>query len=64
MERGRALIQESIAFGVTHMRAFVEVDPCVQFKCLDAGLALKQEFRNSLLYSNMRIRTRPHFLPE
>ncbi|KAF8864432.1 Metallo-dependent hydrolase [Acephala macrosclerotiorum] len=44
MERGRALIQESINFGVTHMRAFVEVDLGVQMKCLEAGLALKEEF--------------------
>ena len=46
MERGRVLIEESIEFGVTHMRAFVEVDHGVQFKCLDAGLALKKEFRD------------------
>ncbi|RDW88151.1 hypothetical protein BP6252_00183 [Coleophoma cylindrospora] len=45
MERGRALIEESIGFGVTHMRAFVEVDAVVQLKCLDAGLALKEEFK-------------------
>ncbi|KUJ08593.1 Metallo-dependent hydrolase [Mollisia scopiformis] len=44
MERGRALIQESINFGVTHMRAFVEVDLGVKLKCLEAGLALKEEF--------------------
>lgn len=44
MERGRALIEESIRFGVTHMRAFVEVDPGVGMKCLDAGLELKKEF--------------------
>ncbi|PQE03157.1 hypothetical protein CJF30_00005662 [Rutstroemia sp. NJR-2017a BBW] len=44
MERGRALIEESIQFGVTHMRAFVEVDFGVRMKCLDAGLALKKEF--------------------
>lgn len=44
MERGRALIEESIRFGVTHMRAFVEVDFGVELKCLDAGLALKREF--------------------
>lgn len=44
MERGRALIEESINFGVTHMRAFVEVDPGVGMKCLVAGLALKEEF--------------------
>ncbi|KAI9746090.1 MAG: hypothetical protein M1818_000771 [Claussenomyces sp. TS43310] len=46
VERGRALVQESIAFGVTHMRAFVEVDPEVALKCLEAGLLLKQEFRD------------------
>lgn len=44
MERGRALIEESIGFGVTHMRAFVEVDPTVGMKCLESGLALKEEF--------------------
>jgi cytosine/adenosine deaminase-related metal-dependent hydrolase len=44
MERGRALIEESIGFGVSHMRAFVEVDEVVGTKCLDAGLALKKEF--------------------
>ncbi|KAH8820532.1 hypothetical protein F5884DRAFT_849790 [Xylogone sp. PMI_703] len=46
MERGRALIEESISFGVTHMRAFVEVDLTVGMKCLEAGLALKQEFKS------------------
>lgn len=44
MERGTTLIEESISFGVTHMRAFVEVDEGVGMKCLNAGLALKQEF--------------------
>jgi hypothetical protein len=46
MERGRALIEESIDFGVTHMRAFVEVDSTVGLKCLNAGLELKNEFRD------------------
>ena len=45
VERGRALIEESIGFGVTHMRAFVEVDQGVGLKCLGAGLALKDEFQ-------------------
>jgi hypothetical protein len=45
LERGRALIEESIGFGVTHMRAFVEVDSTVGMKCLEAGLALKKEFK-------------------
>jgi cytosine/adenosine deaminase-related metal-dependent hydrolase len=44
MRRGRQLIMESIQFGVTAMRAFVEVDGDVMFKCLEAGLALKKEF--------------------
>ncbi|TVY35874.1 Cytosine deaminase [Lachnellula subtilissima] len=46
MERGRALIEESIGFGVTHMRAFVEVDHGVGMKCLEAGLRLKDEFKD------------------
>ncbi|TVY38671.1 Cytosine deaminase [Lachnellula occidentalis] len=46
MERGRALIAESIGFGVTHMRAFVEVDQGVGLKCLEAGLRLKDEFKD------------------
>lgn len=44
LRRGRWLIKESINAGVTHMRAFVEVDEGVGFKCLDAGLKLKEEF--------------------
>lgn len=46
LRRGRWLITESIAAGVTCMRAFVETDSDVQFKCLDAGLKLKEEFKN------------------
>ncbi|KAL2066549.1 hypothetical protein VTL71DRAFT_2620 [Oculimacula yallundae] len=49
LERGRALIEESINFGVTHIRAFVEVDLTVKLKCLEAGLALKKEFKNRCL---------------
>ncbi|KAL8777521.1 MAG: hypothetical protein Q9213_007826 [Squamulea squamosa] len=45
--RGRWLIEESIAAGVTCMRAFVEVDATVQFKCLEAGLTLKEQYRNA-----------------
>lgn len=44
LRRGRWLIEESVAAGVTQMRAFVEVDEGVGFKCLDAGLKLKEEF--------------------
>lgn len=46
LRRGRQLIEESIHHGVTAMRAFVEVDGGVQFKCLDAGLKLKDEFQD------------------
>jgi cytosine/adenosine deaminase-related metal-dependent hydrolase len=41
---GRQLIEESMRHGVTDMRAFVEVDSIVDFKCLDAGLKLKEEY--------------------
>ena len=44
LRRGRQLIEESIVAGVTAMRAFVEVDNVVGFKCLDAGLALRSEY--------------------
>ncbi|CAI6321369.1 unnamed protein product [Periconia digitata] len=46
LRRGRQLVEESIRHGVTAMRAFVEVDGGVEFKCLDAGLVLKEEFAN------------------
>lgn len=45
LKRGRQLIEESIQYGVTTMRAFVEVDGGVQFKCLDVGLKLREEFQ-------------------
>lgn len=45
LRRGRWLICESIAAGVTHLRAFAEVDHGVQLKCLDAAIELKKEFR-------------------
>ncbi|KAI6908005.1 hypothetical protein D0867_04985 [Hortaea werneckii] len=41
LERGQRLIDESVPAGVTHMRAFVEVDAGVGTKCLDAGIELK-----------------------
>ncbi|CAK4032540.1 Metallo-dependent hydrolase [Lecanosticta acicola] len=42
LERGQRLIDESVAAGVTHMRAFVELDAGVGRKCLDAGIALQE----------------------
>ena len=44
LRRGQWLIAESIAAGVTHMRAFVEVDHIVRMKCLDAAIDLKKQF--------------------
>lgn len=42
IERGQRVIDESVAAGVTHMRAFVEMDAGVGLKCLEAGLELKR----------------------
>ncbi|KAL9583535.1 MAG: hypothetical protein Q9212_002652 [Teloschistes hypoglaucus] len=47
LRRGRWLIEESIEAGVTCMRAFVEVDATVRFKCLDAALTLKTQYRDA-----------------
>ncbi|EJD41751.1 Metallo-dependent hydrolase [Auricularia subglabra TFB-10046 SS5] len=46
LRRGRKLISDSVKFGVTSMRAHVEVDDIVELKCLSAGLILRKEFRN------------------
>lgn len=46
LRRGRQLIAESIKYGVTTMRAFVELDGMVDMKCLEAGLKLKSEFKD------------------
>ncbi|WPG99968.1 Metallo-dependent hydrolase [Acrodontium crateriforme] len=45
VERGERLVEESVAAGVTHMRAFVEVDAGVDMKCLTAGLQLQNSWR-------------------
>ncbi|KLO12194.1 Metallo-dependent hydrolase [Schizopora paradoxa] len=44
--RGRRLIQESVASGVTSMRAHVEVDAIVGSACLEVGLRLSEEFKD------------------
>ena len=49
LERSRRLIMDSIASGVTAMRAHVEVDETVGYSCLQTGLKLKEEMR-SLCY--------------
>lgn len=42
--RGRRLIRESLAAGVTMMRAHVEVDEIVSLRGVDAAIALQTEF--------------------
>jgi cytosine/adenosine deaminase-related metal-dependent hydrolase len=46
LRRGAWLIAESVAAGVTAMRAFVEVDSTVEMTCLEAGKRLKDEWRD------------------
>ncbi|KAL2843637.1 hypothetical protein BJY01DRAFT_215490 [Aspergillus pseudoustus] len=46
LKRGEWLLAESVAAGVTAMRAFVEVDHTVQHTCLEAGLALKEKWKD------------------
>lgn len=44
LRRGDLLIAESIAAGVTAIRAFVEVDHTVQLTCLDTAIQLKRKW--------------------
>ena len=46
LRRGRRLIEESVQAGVTCMRAFIEVDEIAQLESLNAGLKLKEEFKD------------------
>ncbi len=47
LRRGGWLLGESVKAGVTCMRAFVEVDHIVGFRCLDAALELKRVWRGA-----------------
>ncbi|OQE07300.1 hypothetical protein PENVUL_c014G01196 [Penicillium vulpinum] len=47
IKRGEWLLAESVASGVTAMRAFVEVDHTVQLICLEAAVALKNQWKDS-----------------
>lgn len=47
LRRGEWLLAESVASGVTAMRAFVEVDHTVGLTCLEAGLALKTRWESA-----------------
>lgn len=42
--RGERVIRESIGYGVTVMRAHVEVDSIVRFACLDMALSLRRKY--------------------
>ena len=44
LRRGKWLVDESVAAGVTHMRVFVEVDHIVGYRCLDAAIEIKEWF--------------------
>jgi cytosine/adenosine deaminase-related metal-dependent hydrolase len=46
LARGRHLILESAKYGVTTMRAHVEVDNIARLKCLGAGIHLKKELKH------------------
>ncbi|GFF56839.1 cytosine deaminase [Aspergillus udagawae] len=45
IKRGEWLLAESVSAGVTAMRAFVEVDHTVKLTCLEAGLKLKDQWK-------------------
>ncbi|OOF97069.1 hypothetical protein ASPCADRAFT_205868 [Aspergillus carbonarius ITEM 5010] len=47
LRRGEWLLAGSVAAGVTAMRAFVEVDHTVDLTCLEAGIALKEEWKEA-----------------
>lgn len=44
LRRGEWLLAESVASGVTSVRAFVEVDSTVNTTCLDVGIELKRKW--------------------
>lgn len=46
-KRGEWLLAESVSYGVTAMRAFVEVDHTVGMKCLDVAANLKTQWNDS-----------------
>jgi cytosine/adenosine deaminase-related metal-dependent hydrolase len=48
LKRGEWLLSESLAAGVTAMRAFVEVDHTVQQTCLKAALELKEKWAEAV----------------
>ncbi len=47
LARGEWLLADSVASGVTAIRGFVEVDHTVQRTCLNAGLVLKEKWKDA-----------------
>ncbi|KAL4896566.1 Metallo-dependent hydrolase [Aspergillus ambiguus] len=47
LQRGSWLLAESVAAGVTAMRAFVEVDHTVNLTCIAVGVTLKHEWQSA-----------------
>jgi len=43
--RATRLVRQSVEAGVTHMRAYVEIDAAVGMVCLDTGLRVKSEWK-------------------
>lgn len=65
LRRGNRLIEESVGYGVTCMRAFVEVDEVVQMKCLDAAMNLKEQWKDRCLvqvcaFAQLALHTGPY----
>lgn len=44
-KRGARIIRESVQYGVTSIRAHVEVDTSVEFACLEAAQRLQRDYR-------------------
>ncbi|PWY76299.1 Metallo-dependent hydrolase [Aspergillus heteromorphus CBS 117.55] len=47
LRRGTWLLAGSVSAGVTAMRAFVEIDQTVNLTCLDAGITLKETWKDA-----------------
>ncbi len=62
--RGRRLIAASLSHGVTSMRAFVEVDPTVGLRCVEAGIALQAEFADRCHVQLVAFAQDPLFYPD
>jgi cytosine/adenosine deaminase-related metal-dependent hydrolase len=64
IQRGEKLIKASLQHGVLSMRAFVEVDPTVGLICLEAGLILRERFKNHCTIQLCIFAQDPIFYPQ